>query len=120
MNAKPNTLYPGRPHYVGPITGFFFLLHHDRLFEYSSGVAERVEYIKSNKPENEIDIRLWNICLFPPEKMPPEINKARAELDKVCAELDKACAELDKACAESVLFELVPEHSWDGEKLVFT
>ena len=62
MNAKPNTLYPGRPHYVGPTTGLFFLIHHDQLLEYSSGVAERVEYIKSNKPENEIDIRLWHIC----------------------------------------------------------
>ena len=156
-----NTLYPGRPNYTGPTRGFFFLLHHTQLLEYSHDVVERVEYIQDNKPVNEVEVRLWHICLFPLEKLPPEINKAHAEREKALAEWEKAHAEREKALAEwgkactewekaytewekaytewekaytewekaldewvktdalSVLFELVPEHRWNGRELIF-
>ena len=53
-----NTLFPGRPNYTGPTIGYFGLLHHDRLFEESHNVMERVSYVKSCKPAAEISIRL--------------------------------------------------------------
>ena len=49
-----NTLFPGRPEYVGLIKGWFGLLHHDELCEHSHDVEERVRYVKNEKPENEI------------------------------------------------------------------
>ena len=86
MKAKPNTLYPGRPNYTGPTRGLFFLLHHDRLIEHSRNVVERIKYIQDNKPSNEIETRLWHVCLFPPDKIPAEWDKAYAEWDKAEAE----------------------------------
>ena len=58
----PNTLFPGRPNYVGPTVGWFGMLHHDSdLVEYSHDVMERVAYVKRNKPKNEVAIRLHNM-----------------------------------------------------------
>ena len=56
-----NILFPGRPNYTGPTTGVFGLLHHDILVESSHDVAERVAYVKANKPANEIATRLHNL-----------------------------------------------------------
>ena len=61
MSETPNTLFPGRPNYTGPTAGWFGLLHHDTLYEMSHNVMERVEYVRRNKPENEVAIRLHNM-----------------------------------------------------------
>ena len=57
----PNTLFPGRPNYTGPTQGMFGLLHHEVLFESSHNVAERVAYVKANKPPHEVAVRLHNM-----------------------------------------------------------
>ena len=56
-----NTLFPGRPNYEGPAEGIFGLLHHEVLWEPSHNVHERVEYVKAEKPPNEVAIRLHNM-----------------------------------------------------------
>ena len=63
MKSKPksNKLFPGRPNYTGPKTGVFAFLHHEILCESSHDVMERVAYVKSNKPKNEVEIRLHNM-----------------------------------------------------------
>lgn len=58
---KLNKLFPGRPGYVGPKRGYFGLLHHDGLYEYSYDVTERVRYVKRNKSPSETPIRLRNM-----------------------------------------------------------
>jgi hypothetical protein len=58
---KLNKLFPGRADYVGPKTGWFGLLHHEELAEQSHDVMERVAYVKDNKPEHEVAIRLHNM-----------------------------------------------------------
>ena len=65
--ATPNTLFPGRPDYVGPTTGWFCLLHHTMLYEHSHDVMERVEYVKSKKPRHEVATRLHNMIYLPVE-----------------------------------------------------
>jgi hypothetical protein len=65
---KENKMFPGRPNYTGPNEGYFAMLHHTVLFEntnaFGGGVAERVRYVKRDKPRNEIPIRLYNmLCL---------------------------------------------------------
>ena len=56
-----NVLFPGRPNYTGPTSGWFGLLHHSELFETSHDVNERIAYVKANKPEREVALRLHNM-----------------------------------------------------------
>ena len=39
-------------------SGYFWHVHHDALLEYSENIKERIEYIKENKPREEVEIRL--------------------------------------------------------------
>ena len=56
-----NTLFPGRPDYTGPTAGWFGLLHHRKLCEYSHNVMERVNYVREYKPAHEKATRLHNM-----------------------------------------------------------
>jgi hypothetical protein len=61
-----NTLFPGLPGYTGPLAGWFALLHHNVLSEFSWNVMERVAYVKENKPTDEIDLRLRHMLFVKP------------------------------------------------------
>ena len=61
MMNPPNTLFPGRPNYTGPTSGWFGLLHHDTLFERSHNVNERIDYVRRHKSPAEIPLRLHNM-----------------------------------------------------------
>jgi hypothetical protein len=75
-----NKLFPGRPNYTGPTSGWFGLLHHDLLYEESHDVHERVEYVKKNKPEQEVETRLHNMIFIDPVLCPSVLtNKAKRE-----------------------------------------
>ena len=37
---------------------WYWHIHHDTLIEQSNNIKERIDYIKANKPKNEIKIRL--------------------------------------------------------------
>ncbi len=87
-----NLLYPGRPNYEGPVQGLFGLLHHDTLVEWSHDVMERVEYVKREKPKNEVKIRLWNMCYLDKERLPKEI----VEAEKTWEEAEKTWEEAKK------------------------
>ena len=56
-----NTLFPGRYNYTGPTKGWFGFLHHEQLCEESHDVNERIDYVKREKPKNEVAIRLHNM-----------------------------------------------------------
>jgi hypothetical protein len=56
-----NTLFPGRDNYTGPTKGWFAFLHHEQLCEESHDVNERLDYVKREKPKNEVVIRLHNM-----------------------------------------------------------
>lgn len=61
VKAVKNTLFPGRSNYTGPTEGCFAFLHHEQLCEWSHDVYERIDYVKRNKPMNEVAIRLHNM-----------------------------------------------------------
>ncbi len=92
-----NLLYPGRPNYKGPTKGVFGLLHHDILVEWSHNVMERVEYVKRYKAENEVEIRLWNMCYLSEERLPKELMAA----EKIFGEAEKTHEEAIKAYEEA-------------------
>lgn len=72
-----NHLYPGKPNYRGPKSGYFTLLHHaGELVECSDNVMERVEYIKTVKAKHEIPVRLRHIVFIPKKMWPKGMQEA--------------------------------------------
>jgi hypothetical protein len=112
----------------------YWHIHHDILLEpLTEPIENRIQFIKVNKPKNEVETRLR---LMKPVrgKLPKldkacaewgkacaEWGKARAEWDKACAEWDKARAEWDKACADPKVLALhakeCPDCPWDGRTI---
>ena len=125
----PNTLFPGRPDYTGPTTGYFGLLHHDRLFEWSYNVLNRIDYVRNYKPKDDQAIRLWNMIYLDI----PEVNKARNDYDtayndwyKAHNDHDKARKDWNKAWKDlkplilAYIHKHIPDCPWNGIELVFT
>src|SRR3990167_818932 len=80
--------------------GFAIHCHHDILVERCYNYDERVEYIKKNKLENELKIRLRLFKILPKKSekdIPERYLKAYAEWEKAYAEWNKAHAEWKKA-----------------------
>ena len=99
-----NTLFPGRPDYIGPTSGTFGLLHHEVLCESSHDVMERVYYIKNNKPKNEVAVRLHNLIY---------LGGCEAATD-----YKAKCAALDAQIIAYIRVH-IPDCVWDGKTLVF-
>jgi len=90
----PNTLFPGRPNYTGPTIGWFALLHHDTLFEQSHNVNERTDYVRRNKPKNEVALRLHNMVYIGAVAASCEaVALARKAYDEAVATANKAYGE---------------------------
>ena len=95
-----NVLFPGRPNYVGPTSGWFGLLHHSELFETSHDVSERIDYVKANKPKAEVAIRLRNMVYLGAiastcAKCAPLYADYEAERAPLLADYNAKCAPLD-------------------------
>ena len=95
-----NTLFPGRPDYVGPTSGWFGLMHHQILCEKSHNVMERVEYVKTRKPAREIATRLHNM-----------IYLGGCEI----------VAKIAPLVAEILIYirSHIPDCAWNGTELIF-
>ena len=82
MAETENKQFPGLPNYIGPREGFFALLHHAKLFEWSENVVERVDYVRANKSKIELDTRLRHMCYLPKEHF-EEIYAALSQYEAV-------------------------------------
>ena len=83
-------------------SGLAFHCHHDRLYEFVYDYDERVNYIKQNKPADEIELRLR---LFKPileQLIPGRNSKEYAAYGKTWAAYGKKWAAYDKARAACV------------------
>src|SRR3990167_1795389 len=69
--------------------GFFWHVHHTIFLEWCYDYEERAQYIRTNKPQNEQEIRLR---LFKPVqgRLPEAVVKARQAYDKARQAYDKA------------------------------
>ena len=140
-----NTLFPGRDNYTGPTKGWFAFLHHEQLCEESHDVNERLDYVKREKPKNEVVIRLHNMIYlggcevivkralldadYEAKRTPLDADYAakRAPLDADYA-AEYAPLYADYAAKRALLdVEIlayiksnIPDCAWDGETLVFT
>jgi len=78
------------------ITGMFWHVHHDKLCEWCYDYQERADFIKNEKPKNEIEIRL---NLF--KKVKGKLPKEFIEACKKWVEAYKKWVEADKKRAEA-------------------
>ena len=69
--------------------GLFWHVHHDVLCEWSNNIEERIDYIKKNKPEGEIETRL-RLLKAVKGKLPEEFYKANKAWYKAWDEANKA------------------------------
>ena len=124
MTKKLNKLFPGRPHYIGPATGWFGLLHHGELLEQSHDVMERVAYVKAHKPKNEVAIRLHNMIFL--GKIGTDYAAKRDPLyadykAKLAALYTYYLAKRDALDAGVLAYikKHIPDCAWNGKTLVF-
>lgn len=130
-----NKRYPGRANYTGPKSGFFLLVHHDLIVGHSHDIYERLEFIDNYKLRNERAWRRHCMVYVRPRELPAEVvekiaaeRKARSVYDhSICAwpvyrkvyyALRTTADEYAKEL-EVLLTKYVPDHTWDGEELVF-
>ena len=100
LRAKVLKRFEGRDYVAGGLYVFVWHVHHDRLAgPLTEPIANRVDWIISEKPEAEIATRLeWLRPVVGP--LPRELVQARADYSKAYADCDKACADYDKARAD--------------------
>lgn len=97
------------------IQGLAIHVHHDTLVEYCYDYAERVKYIKSDKPKNEQKTRLRVFKILPKE--------AEADIPKYYFEADKAWDEAGKKWPQKEKDAFHAKwcgcQEWNGKELVF-
>jgi len=82
---------------------FFWHIHHGILCEGSTNIAERVEYIKREKPAFEVETRLRLLTeVKNPERLPREWREADAKRQEAYTKRREAYAKWDEAYAEWV------------------
>ena len=128
-----NTLFPGRPDYTGPTSGLFGFLHHDKLCESSHNVMERVAYVRREKPQNEVAIRLNNMIYLggcpAVAKHAPLDADYKAKRAPLYADYEAKLAPLyadykaKRAAWDAEILAYIKQHipdcAWDGKELVF-
>ena len=130
---EANILFPGRADYTGPTSGMFGLLHHDQLYESSDDVMERVAYVRREKPQNEVAIRLHNMIYLggcpAVAKLAPLYADYKAKRAPLYADYEAKRAPLyaDHEAKLAALYaeilayirKHIPDCTWNGRELVF-
>lgn len=120
-----NKLFPGRDNYTGPQRGWFAMLHHEQLFEpcENRDVQERVDYVKSEKPQHERAVRLRNMMYLgemPEIKALQLMRQAMAAV--VCTPyetrrpIEQAIDAVKRHMRKDVIAYVAshyPDHAWD-------
>ena len=71
-----------------PIGGFYWHIHHDVLVEWSDYISERRRYIRSDKPPEQVGLRL-RLLRKVRGKLPDRVVTARKRLEKARKARDK-------------------------------
>ena len=110
--------------------GWSIHCHHDTLIEYCYNYAERVKYIKSDKPQNEQKVRLRVFKMLPngaekdiPEKLLKayqawkQAYQAWEQADQALKQAYQAWKQADRDAFHKKW--CVPNCPWNGKELVF-
>ena len=117
-----NTLFPGRYNYTGPTKGWFGFMHHEQLCEESHDVNKRIDYVKREKPKNEVAVRLHNMiylggceAIAKRDTLDADYEAKRDTLD---ADYEAKHAPLDADILAYIKLN-IPDCAWNGKTLVF-
>ena len=76
----------------------YWHIHHEILIEETTNIQERIDYIRANKPEKEIPLRLKLMTpVLHPEKLPTRFRKASEAYHNASEALRKASESYRKA-----------------------
>mgnify|MGYP001611374503 CR=1 FL=1 len=75
---------------------YYWHIHHEVLLEPSDDIGERIEYIKNNKPVEEIPIRL-HLLKEVKGRLPEAYDEAWKAYDEACKAHAEACKAHDEA-----------------------
>ena len=106
-----NTLYPGQPDYVGPHSGFACWVHHEIPIEYCTNFAQRIAYIRAEKPAHEQAVRLAALTCLPLDRLPADLIQAWTAYDQA--------GTASRPLLLALMAELVPAHLWNDQGLIF-
>ena len=104
---------------AGPQVGYFTFLHHENPVEESSNLFERINYILTDKPKDQIYDRLRHIYPVPATAW-KAYQEAKASAEKAYQE---AIASAEKAyqeaiaSAEKAVLAIIPNCAWDGKSI---
>ena len=97
--------------------GMYWHCHHDVLCEYVWDYQERVDYIKSNKPKNEIETRL-RLFKKVKGKLPKEFVEALKKYDEARKKYNKAGKKYAPQI-EALHKKECGCKEWNGKEIVF-
>ena len=88
----------------------YWHIHHEILIEETTNIQERIDYIRANKPEKEIPLRLKLMTpVLHPEKLPSSFRKAWEAYDKA--------REAYRPQIEKLHKEEHPDCPWNGKTI---
>jgi hypothetical protein len=102
--------------------GFFWHIHHKTLLEWSDDIDERIDYIKSDKPEEEVETRLRLMKPVQGE-LPKEVFESGKAYDEAWKALDEArkaweeALQRNKGVIEELHRKECPNCPWDGKTI---
>ena len=95
----------------------YWHIHHEILLEETTDIQERIDYIRANKPEKEIPLRLKLMTKVQhPEKLPTRFRKAWEAYYKASKAYDKAM-EAYYQQIEKLHKEEHPDCPWNGKTI---
>lgn len=124
IRTTSNTLFPGLPDYIGPLSGFFSLLHRKGpVVEWSDNVMKRINHIRRHKPASEIQIRLSHIVYLDPRmvfdaEQWKELNAAYVKLCKAVGDARGAKRKVENNGVVVYLRQIIPDFRWNGREIV--
>ena len=104
-------------HATDPRSGLFRFLHHTTPLEWTSNVDERLEYIRTRKPAEEIAGRLAAILRVPDALVPSSVSeawRASEEAWRASEEVRRASEEVRRASEEA--WRAYEEAWWASEE----
>ena len=86
---------------------YYWHIHHEILMEGSENIEERIKYIKSSKPDSEIELRLRLL-----KEVKGELPQAYRDAEKAYRDAGKAYRDADKAWRDADKAHRAAEKAW--------
>ena len=86
-----------KENYKGKKKGWFAWIHHDTVLEWSDDIMERVEYVRENKPTDELKTRREHMIVAPDSIIPKYVKEAYRKWEKAYYKREEAYRKQEEA-----------------------